>query len=98
MEDSDVGSFLRRTLIQGGYDVVCAGPDDARTLLSDPHQHVDLLITNMPAAFDGFPDVPILYLAAIPEPERMRPFHRCRALSKPFHRAQLFASIRELLP
>jgi hypothetical protein len=98
VEDNDVGSFIRRALAQRGYDVVCAAPDDALTLLCDPQRRVSLLITNTPAAFDGFPDLPLLYVAAIPEPERMRPFQRCRALRKPFLPAQLFASVRELLP
>jgi DNA-binding response OmpR family regulator len=98
VEDSFVGGFLRSALTQKGYEVVCAGADDALTMLGDPQKRVALLITNSPAPFSGFPQLPVLYLAAVPEPEPMRAFEHCRVLRKPFHPAQLFASIRELLP
>jgi hypothetical protein len=97
VEDSFVGSFLRTALTQKGYEVVCAKAAEAIAILRDPKRSVGLLITNAPACFEGFPEVPMLYIAALPEAERMTPFHNCRALRKPFYPAQLFASIQELL-
>ena len=60
--------------------------------------NVDLLITNTPATFAEFGQmVPLLYLAAFPDPEAAADFERWLALSKPFQTTQLLVQAGCLL-
>jgi hypothetical protein len=77
--------------------VICADQHDACTFLREGLEKVNLLITNTPAAFAEFGDLPVLYLAALPDPAAIQPFRRCAALRKPFHPTQLLNHIAQLL-
>ncbi|MCU1233213.1 MAG: response regulator receiver protein [Candidatus Solibacter sp.] len=60
---------------------------------------IGLLITNVPARFTEFADrVPLLYIAAFPDPNEVSPFRTCRVLRKPFHPEQLINCVEQLLP
>jgi hypothetical protein len=55
------------------------------------------VITNTPGLFAAFAEqVPVLYLAAIPEAGLTTRFRACRAIRKPFHPAQLLEAVEEL--
>ena len=97
VEDAVVSNFLKVALTQRGYEVICAQAADAQVFIRDAVRKIDLLITNVPAAFAEFPDLPLLYMAALPDPEAIQPFRRCLSLRKPFHTAQLFATMEQLL-
>jgi DNA-binding response OmpR family regulator len=97
VEDLVVRNFLRMTLERRGYEVICAEPPDALQLLRDGACPVDLLITNTPSLFTGFLDVPVLYLAACPDPAVTQEFRECIALRKPFHPAQLMNHVADLM-
>jgi DNA-binding response OmpR family regulator len=98
VEDSFVSGFLRSVLQRRGYDVIALGTRQACELLRAGTNRVDLLITNLPAAFTEFGNqVPLLYLAAYPDPVATLPFRLTRALRKPFHHDQLLGCIEALL-
>ena len=66
-------------------------------MLSSDTEQVDLIITNSPKDFLRFADhVPLLYIAAAPDPELASRFLWCRVLQKPFHPDQLVAAVRDL--
>ena len=98
VEDPFVRSFLRTVLERHGYKVL---PGDVRhglAALRDRNQEVRLLITNVPAAFTEFASrVPLLYLAALPDPSLASRYRNSRVLSKPFHPGDLLALVQELL-
>jgi DNA-binding response OmpR family regulator len=98
VEDPSVGSFLLAWLSRKGYQVMCVDRAAALTLLGDATQRIDLLITNTPRAFAAFPGVPLLYLAALPDPAAMRGFQRCASLRKPFLPAELLQRVEHLIP
>ena len=85
-------------LTQRGYRVICAGAKPARTLLEADRASVQLLITNKPLEFAAFSDLPVVYLAASPDPAALVPFVYCRALAKPFHPRRLMECVAQLLP
>ena len=59
---------------------------------------MQLLITNTPLVFAAFPDLPVLYLAASPDPAAVEPFASSRSLAKPFHPRRLLEFVAQLLP
>jgi DNA-binding response OmpR family regulator len=96
VEEQFVSEFLRSVLSKRGYRVVCAGFERAKSILRQGPEPVDLVITNKPLEFVATPDVPILYVAACPDPEMIRGFGRALALSKPFHPRDLLECLRRL--
>ena len=89
-------SFLRAALERLGCRVICASPVQAVDRLRAGD--VDLLITNTPGAFAEFGElVPLLYIAAFPEPSEAAAFRRWTSLRKPFQTAELTAAIERLL-
>src|SRR5438094_8608264 len=98
VEDPFVRNFLRSVLERQGYEVLSGGVWHGLAALRDGSREVQLLITNRPSAFTEFADrVPLLYLAALPDPSLVSPYRDSRVLSKPFHPHQLLASVQELL-
>ena len=95
VEDLFVRQFLQTALQRMGHHVTCAMPVEAARLI---HQGgVDLLVTNSPATFAEFGDtVPLLYLAAFPDPSMAASFRRWIPLRKPFQTSELRASIDQL--
>src|SRR5947208_17195446 len=77
VEDAFVSGFLKTALAQKGYLVICAERAGAVTLLRNSPA-IDLLITNIPAAFAECPGLPVLYIAASPELKQIRWFRSCR--------------------
>jgi DNA-binding response OmpR family regulator len=98
VEDPFVRNFLRAVLVRRGYRVLPGDVRQGLAALRDSSQKVQLLITNVPAAFTEFADlVPLLYLAALPDPSLALPYRKSRVLSKPFHPDELLALVQELL-
>jgi|SRR5215471_15077730 hypothetical protein len=96
VEDSLVRNFLRAALQRHGYLSVCASSDEAANILRSGR--ATLLITNSPAQFSEFGAVvPLLYLAAFPEPSAAASFDHWVALPKPFQNAALVHAVRQLL-
>jgi hypothetical protein len=97
VEDLLVRRLIEGILARGGIAAVHAEPRRALALLEEPNDFA-LLITNSPQWFAGHgTDIPLLYLAASPDPEWLAKFRRCRALNKPFHPQELLELTRELL-
>src|ERR1700687_4424267 len=82
VENAFVGGFLQTALAQQGYEVICLERVGALTLLRDVPEAVDLLITNIPAAFAEFSGLPVLYLAAAPDLKAIEGIRRCLCLRK----------------
>ena len=98
VEDPFVRNFLRTVLERQGFEVLSGGVRHGLAALRDGSQEVQLLITNVPAAFTEFAGrVPLLYLAALPDPSLASQYRNRRVLSKPFHPHDLLASVQELL-
>jgi DNA-binding response OmpR family regulator len=98
VEDPFVRNFLRSVLERQGYEVLSGGIWHGLAALRHGSREVQLLITNLPSAFTEFADrVPLLYLAALPDPSLVSQYRNSRVLSKPFHPHQLLASVQELL-
>jgi hypothetical protein len=98
VEDPFVRNFLRTLLERQGYKVVPGEVPHGLAALRDGGQKVRLLITNVPAAFTEFADrVPLLYLAALPDPNLASVYRNSRVLSKPFRPADLLVLVQELL-
>ena len=98
VEDQFVRNFLRTVLERQGFEVLSGGVRHGLAALRDDSQEVRLLITNVPAEFTEFAGrVPLLYLAALPDPSLASQYRNRRVLSKPFHPHDLLASVQELL-
>ena len=96
VEDVFVRSFLRAALERMGHCVICPTQAEARRLLRSGE--IDLLVTNTPSAFAEFgAAVPLLYIAAFPDPAAAAGFHRWLPLHKPFQSAELTAAVEKLL-
>lgn len=98
VEEQFVSEFLRTVLSQRGYEVICSRTGGAHSLLQRDRAKVDVLVTNVPLEFADFPDLPVLYVAASPDPEATLGFERCVALQKPFQARRLFECIQQLVP
>ena len=96
VEEQFVSEFLRSVLSKRGYRVICANCHRAKVMLRQGPEPVTVLITNKPLEFVSTPEVPILYVAACPDPEVIRGFGRALALSKPFHPRDLLECLRKL--
>ena len=90
------GSFLRAALGRQGHTVSCPTSAEAMRLLQTGQ--IDLLVTNSPTAFSQFGDVvPLLYMAAFPEPAFAAAFRVWLPLPKPFQTSELTAAVDRLL-
>jgi hypothetical protein len=97
VEDRFVSDFISSILTKRGHRVICESVDRAQSRLESEPDSIDLLITNTPLEFAAAPQVPLLYVAASPDPERIRTFARARMLAKPFHPRDMLIHLRELL-
>src|SRR5437773_9766056 len=96
VEDVFVRSFLRAALERLGYTVRCPTFDEVGRLLQSGE--VDLLITNAPTEFSQFgATIPLLYVAAFPDPALAAAFQRWLPLHKPFQAAELADAVQRLL-
>jgi DNA-binding response OmpR family regulator len=99
VEDPFVSGFLRNVLQRKGYHVIPLDADAGVNLLRAADPNIGLLITNHPTIFAEFAErVPLLYIAAFPDPAAASPFRASRLLRKPFHPDQLLNCVQELLP
>ncbi|MBS1859271.1 MAG: response regulator transcription factor [Acidobacteria bacterium] len=98
VEEQFVSEFLRSALTHQGYNVLCASPGAARAMLRREPEKIQVLVTNVPLEFAAFPDVPVLYLSACPDPAQTELFARALMLAKPFQPRLLFESVAQLLP
>ena len=98
VEDNYIGQFLRMLLQREGFQVITANASEGAGILRACESRVSLLITNTPTKFAEFGErVPLLYLAAFPDPALTRGFRCHRALSKPFAPEVLMECVRSLL-
>jgi len=98
VEDPFVSGFLRNVLQRKGYCVLPMAAGEGLDLLRSGDSGIGLLITNLPAAFTEFAErVPLLYLAAFPDPKVASAFRASRLLRKPFHPEQLLTFVEQLL-
>jgi len=96
VEDVFVRSFLRAALERIGYVAHCVSAEEAMRLLRSGE--MDLLVTNAPETFSEFGDtIPLLYIAAFPNPANASDFRRWLPLHKPFQAHELNAAIQRLL-
>ncbi len=96
-EDSFVSSFLRTVLQKHGHKVVTGDAARASELIRQGSVVADIVITNQPEVFLEFaPILPMLYIAASPDPELASQFPICRVLRKPFHNDELLAAVEQL--
>ena len=97
IEDPFIRKLLRDILARHGYRVVEYTAPFAIELLRSGAEQVSLIITNAPGEFLAFADVlPVLYLAAAPDPELAARFRHCRCLRKPFLAEDLVAAVADL--
>jgi DNA-binding response OmpR family regulator len=99
VEDQFVFGFLRLVLERKGFEVVRVETEGCLDFLRSAQSGgVSLVITNRPSIFKEFADtVPLLYIAALPDPEAAQPFRAIRVLRKPFHPDQLISCVEQLL-
>ena len=96
VEDVFVRSFLRAALERVGYVAHCVSAQEAMRLLRSGE--IDLLVTNTPDTFSEFgATIPLLYIAAFPNPANAVAFRRWLPLHKPFQAYELNAVIQRLL-
>jgi len=97
IEDPFVRKLLRDILAKHGYRVVEATAHQVVDLLTTGAGDIDMVITNAPGELLEFAqELPVLYLAACPDPELAARFRCCRALKKPFHTERLLTALNEL--
>ena len=98
VEDPFVAGFLLSILGRKGDPVMSLEAPEGAAMLRSGDQDVALLITNHPSAFVEFSQrVPLLYLAAFPEPAMAAPFRASRLLPKPFQTDQFMSCVEELV-
>jgi hypothetical protein len=98
VEDPMVAGFLSSLLLRKGYPVMALGISDGVKLFRSADARVGMLITNQPSVFTEFAGrVPLLYLAAFPDPAVASPFRVSRMLRKPFRPEQLLNCVEQLL-
>jgi DNA-binding response OmpR family regulator len=97
VEDTAISTLIRTLLRRESYTVIVTGTANALLLLRQPAGFHGILLTNTPEDFKEFADtVPLLYLSGAPDPRFQQLFRRCRVVSKPFGRAELFAALKQL--
>jgi len=96
-EDPFVSSFLRAVLQRHGHKVVIGEAYRASELLRDGSDTANVVITNQPEAFLPFAaTLPLLYIAANPDPALVSQFPTCRVLRKPFRNDDLLEAVEQL--
>jgi hypothetical protein len=96
-EDPFVRRYVRALLVKHGFQIVENDTWSTRKLMEKGELKPDVLITNDPDTFAGIAShVPLVYLAAAPDPSRAEPFRQCRMLRKPFQAQQLLEALGEL--
>jgi DNA-binding response OmpR family regulator len=96
-EDPFVRSFVTTYLSRHGFTVIASDPSDAEKQLRSGLA-VDLLVTNNPGQFAGIAgNIPLLYLAAFPDPREAARFRQAQMLRKPFRPEQLLTAVTALL-
>ncbi|MGB7760824.1 MAG: hypothetical protein WBL61_13405 [Bryobacteraceae bacterium] len=99
VEDPLICRFVGGILTREGHLALETGLEDALRTLREAPGTVSLLITNVPAHFLEFAEtLPLIYVAAFPDPSLANRFRRCRTLRKPFHPADLVSCAAELAP
>ncbi len=97
IEDPFICKLLRDLLARHGYQAVEFTARHAVELLQAGAHSIRLLITNQPTDFLPFARVlPVLYLAAAPDPKVAARFPSCRCVSKPFQAEELLTAVKEL--
>jgi hypothetical protein len=97
VEDPIVQKFLHIVLKRLGCQVIEARPRAALELMKTSQPGVGLVITNTPGLFLPFADrVPLLYIAACPDPALASRFRICGVLHKPFHPSELLEAVKAL--
>jgi CheY-like chemotaxis protein len=96
-EDPFINSFLRTVLQRNGYKVLTTDPGQGSDWMRGGGVKADVIITNKPDAFLPFgEDLPMLYIAANPDPELALRFGACRVLRKPFRYEDLLDAVEDL--
>jgi CheY-like chemotaxis protein len=98
VEDPFVRGFLKFILRREGYDVLDAPADRALELIERNPSAICLIVTNSPAVFlPVCGRLPLIYLAAAPDPLLAAFFPRCRCLRKPFQPEDFVDAVHALL-
>jgi len=98
VEDPFVSTFLRAVLQKHGHKVVIGEAVRASELLGQRSIAPDLVITNTPDLFLQFAGtLPLLYIAANPDPGIASQFPNCRVLRKPFRNGELLEAVEQLV-
>ena len=80
-----------------GHEVTISDPERAGQMLGAGTIRAHIVITNRPEPFRPLAKtLPILYIAANPDPEVARDFPVCRILRKPFRNEDLLDAVEEL--
>ena len=96
-EDPFIRRYVRALLARHGFQIVENDTRLTRKLMESGELKPDLLITNEPGSFTGFgEDLPVVYLAAAPDPALVEPFRLSRMVRKPFLAEQLLQAVNEL--
>ena len=99
VEDPLIQRFVSGVLRRAGHQVVEAKAEESLRILRTSDQAIVLLITNQPLRFLEFAEtLPLIYIAALPEPTLVFRFSRCRMLRKPFPPSHLVECVAELAP
>jgi hypothetical protein len=97
VEDPFVRSFVQAYLARHGIEGVGLEIGQAIEMLRRDAGQARAIITNRPDGFLEFAELPLLYMAAFPDPEQAKPFRHHRMLRKPFRPEELLQAMRELL-
>jgi hypothetical protein len=96
-EDPFVRRYIGALLAKHGFQT--AENDTRLTLrmMESGDLQPDVLITNDPGSFAGFAEeIPVVYVAAAPDPSLVRAFKSSRMLRKPFQAEELLQAVAEL--
>jgi hypothetical protein len=96
-EDPFVRRYVRALLLKHGFQIVENDTRVTRRLMESGDLKPDVLITNDPTTFAGFAAyLPVVYLAAAPDPALVARFKLSRMVRKPFEAEQLLQALNEL--
>jgi len=96
-EDPFISNFLRTVLQRRGHKVVIGEAHHASEMIRTGTIAADVVITNTPDAFLLVAGkLPLLYIAANPDPELATKFPLCRVLRKPFRNEDLVEAVEDL--
>jgi len=97
-EDPFVCRYVSAVLTRYGFrEIVEHDVSRTRRLMETGALKPDVLITNTPGAFVRFAqDLPVVYLAALPDRSQVEGFRDSRILRKPFLAQDLAAAVNQL--